>query len=289
MAFLFQPPQVFSAIDMFTFWIENLRRQKPHLIIKKFSSHKIELWYEAKQELEYLKIKNLQLDAEVQKLEIEDKNIEYFTSTTKEIFKLKKEIADNKNKIKSLEKQPVNSKEMIMDYKTFKEIITCFNKKAADSIINGKLVYLGNNLGYSQIRKIIPVKRSNKMIDWKASYEYKKELLSKGIKIRENGSKEGEPWLLYRNNTWYLRWAWVKHYTSTHYMTCKVKNNRVYAFYPTNTNSATGTGKEKVPGNKTKLALANQADPLLHTRYFTINRKDAKREIKKEEKLEEAA
>jgi hypothetical protein len=173
-----------------------------------------------------------------------------------------------------------------MDYNLFKKIITCFNKKASDAIIRGGLLYLGNNLGYSQIRKIIPIKRSDK-INWQASYEYKNELIAKGVKVREKGSKEGENWLIYQNDPWYLRWSWIKHYSSgVNHLTCRVKNNRVYAFYTTS--NRTRVKGVKGSGNKGKLVTANEEDPLLHTRYFTMNMKDYRKE-KRSEKLDQAA
>ena len=288
MAVSFQPPKVLSAEAMFGFWVDNLRKQRPYLIIRKPGNSRWEVWYNVKEELEYLKLRNLEMDAKIQELEVLDKNIKRFTPLTKEIFEFKKEIVNNKNKIRSLENKLENTKIMLMDYKTFKSIITCFNKKAADAIIQGKLLYLGNNLGYSQIRKIVPVIRKG-TIDWKASNEYKKELVAAGKKVRKTGDKEGEMWLIYKNDPWYLRWAWIKHYTSTLHLnlTCRVKNNRVYAFYATN--STSNVGKIKVPGNKTKLAQAQAQDPLLHTRYFTMNMMDYVKQKKTEEKLEEAA
>lgn len=266
MAVYFQKPRVFSTEEMFIFWAQNLRKEKPHLIIKNLNnntghrSKPIELWYEVKEELAHLQQKNLELDADVQRLEIIDTNTtDHFTPVTKLIFKLKETIEKNKVRIRELEKLPGNTKQMILDYTTFKKIIVAFNKKAADVIIAGKTLNLGNKLGFSQIRKIIPPVRSQR-IDWAESMQLKRELIEQGVKVKSELHPNGSNWLVFKNQNYYLRWSWVKRSNRD----CTVKNNRVYAFYPTNS-------AKDVPGNKTKLALANQKDSLLHTRYPTVD------------------
>jgi hypothetical protein len=273
MSVYFQKPQIFGPEQMFLFWAENLCKEKPHLIIKnqRTSSKPTELWYEVKHELEYLNKRNLVLDARIQELEVIDKDIKRFTPATEEIFEMKKEIMNNKYKIKELEKLPGDKKEMIMDSTLFKKILTLYNKKASDAIIAGKTLNLHNKLGYSQIRKIIPPTRSER-IDWKESYEFKKELEAKGELTKSKETPTGSNWLVYKIQSYYLRWAWVKRSNRE----CTVKNNRVYAFYPT-ASSSTAEGKEKVPGNKAKLAAAQKADSLLHTRYTVIELKNWKK------------
>jgi hypothetical protein len=261
MAVYFQKPQIFSAEDMFNFWMDNLCKEKPHLIIKyrQTSSKPTEIWYEVKEEIEYLNRRNLDLDAKIQSLEVQDRNVNYFTAITEQIFEMKKEIMNNKYKLKELSKVPIDSKEMIMDYSLFKKIIVSFNKKASEEIIAGKTLNLGNKLGFSQIRKIIPPVRSQR-IDWAESMQLKKELLAQGVPVKSELHPEGSNWLVFKNQNYYLRWSWVKRSNRD----CTVKNNRVYAFYPT------ASGKGDLPGNRTKLAQANQNDSLLHTRYPVI-------------------
>lgn len=261
MAVYFQKPQVLSTEDMFNFWMDNLRKERPHLIIKyqNTTSRPTEIWYEVKQEIEYLNSRNMMLDAEIQRLEVQDRNVNYFTSITQQIFEMKKEIMNNKYKLKELGKLPVDSKEKIMDFATFKKIIVAFNKKASDEIIAGKTLNLGNKLGFSQIRKIVPSVRSQR-IDWAESMKFKKELETQGVAVKSKTNPQGSNWLVYKHQTYYLRWSWVKRSNRD----CTVKNNRVYAFYPTNSSKDS-------PGNKTKLAQANQQDSLLHTRYPTID------------------
>lgn len=263
MAVYFQKPQILSAEDMFNFWMDNLCKEKPHLIIKyrQTSSKPTEIWYEVSQELEYLQNKNLELDAKIQEWEVQDTTTtDAFTPLTIKIFEARSEIAKNKHKIEELKKLPRNHREKLMDYALFKKVIVCFNKKASDEIIAGKTLNLGNRLGLSQIRKIIPTVRSQS-IDWAESNKMKKELIAQGVPIKSPENPNGSNWLVYRNQSYYLRWSWVKRLNSD----CTVKNNRVYAFYPT------ASGKGETLGNRTKLAQANQQDSLLHTRYPVVD------------------
>lgn len=267
-------PKILSFKDMFMFWTDNLKREKPHLIITNIRASGpvngkdklTEVWYNIKEELNYLENRNLTLDASIQELEITDRDIRRFTPATQEIFEMKKELMTNKMRIKELSKLPKEHKEKIIDYEQFKEIINLFNKKASDAIIQGSNLNLSNRLGYVQIRKIKNSVRVTNKIDWKESLEYKKELIATGKIPKDKLHPEGSNWLVYKNQTYYLRWAWVKRYNRA----CTVKNNRVYAFYPTSSSSGAGN-REKVPGNKTKLALAQEADPLLHNKYTVVN------------------
>lgn len=272
MAVRYSKPKVHCAEKMFIFWAENLKKDKPHLIIKNLNnnaghrSKPIELWYEVKEELAYLQTRNLYLDEQIMKLEIIDREVKRFTSLTEEIFEMKTEIVNNKNKIKQLSKLDPKSKQLILSYPTFRLIIEKFNLKASEEIITGKTINLGNRLGYVQIRKIEPEIRSKNDIDWAESNKYKKELLDNNQVIKDKNNPDGKNWLIYRNTSYYLRWAWVKKYT------CTVKNNRVYAFYPTESGSST-KGKDKILGNKSKLANAQFENNLLHTKYTVVKLK----------------
>jgi len=263
-------PKIHCVEKMFMFWAENLKKEKPHLIIKnQFTTSKpTELWYEVKEELDYLNNRNLYLDEQIMKLEIIDREVKRFTSLTEEIFEYKTEIVNNKNKIKILQKLDPKSKQLILNYTVFRAIIEKFNLKASDEIIAGKTINLGNRLGYSQIRKIEPEIRSKNDIDWAESNKYKKELQDKGVVTKSKEHPEGKNWLVYRNSSYYLRWAWVKRYNRA----CTVKNNRVYAFYPTESGTSM-KGKDKVLGNKSKLAKAQTDNNLLHTKYTVVKLK----------------
>jgi len=270
MAVRIEKPKIYSAKDMFLFWAKNLQKEKPHLILKYEkglinSNKNAELWYVVKEELNYLRQRNLNLDVIIQDLEKVDKQIEHFTANTFQIFDLRKEIYNNNLKIKELEKLPGDSRYIILDFVKFKKVISTYNKLASEKIIQGGNLNLSNKLGYVQIRKIIPATPEKKQtIDWKESYEYKKELIEKGFTPKDKDNPKGRNWLVYKMMPWYLRWTWVKTY---HRAT--VKNNRVYAFYPTH--GDTTTDANPVPGNKSKLSQAVRADPFLHEKYSVVD------------------
>lgn len=145
-------------------------------------------------------------------------------------------------------------------YWMYKEVLTRVNKKASNEIIFGSVFNLGANLGYVLIRKI----RRNfdkPKPDWGASNKIKKELIAKGITPKDQNNPNGEEWIKFYSDPWYLRWAWTKY-------TCKVKNQSVYAFAPTSNRSKTA-GDNSLPklGNKGKLVLANRLNPALHVLY----------------------
>ncbi len=199
-----EKPRIYSTKDMFLFWAKNMQKEKPHLILKHEkgliqSNRNAELWYIVKEELDYLSVRNLQIDAEIQKLEKTDKQIDYFTNSTFKIFELKKEIFDNTAKIKELQKLPGDTKKLILDYEKFKSVVSSYNKLASESIIQGANLNLMNRLGYIQIRRIIPstLKKKN-IIDWKESYLYKKELIEKGEIPKDKEHPQGKNWLIYK-------------------------------------------------------------------------------------------
>lgn len=270
MAVKIEQPKIYSAKDMFLFWAKNLQKEKPHLILKFekaliASNKNAELWYVVKEELNYLRNKNLSIDIQIQALEKVDKQIEHFTANTFQIYDLRKEIFNNNTKIKELEKLPGDTKHLILDFNKFKKVITTYNKLASEKIIQGGNLNLSNKLGYIQIRKIIPpTLKQKQVIDWKESYDYKKEIIAKGFTPKDKHNPKGKNWLVYKMQPWYLRWAWVKAYQRA-----TVKNNRVYAFYPTH--GDTTTDAKPVPGNKSRLSQAVKADPFLHEKYSVVD------------------
>lgn len=164
-------------------------------------------------------------------------------------------------------------------YWMFREILLRHNKKAADAIIFGDVFNLGNHVGRILIKKI---KRNydKPVVDWGASRKEKKKLIEEGKLLYEewyelNGQKVdkqtrgavkknngGEKWMIYFNDPYYFRWAWSKK------RVCRVKNQTVYKFLPTNNRSkAAGDFSLEKLGNKGKLTLANKLNPLLHLRY----------------------
>lgn len=146
-------------------------------------------------------------------------------------------------------------------YWMFKEVISRFNKKASDAIIFGSLLNLGNRLGYILIKKI---RRSYKKLepDWGASNKIKAQLIAEGKTPKDKDHPDGEEWIKFYTDPWYLRWGWMKRYV------CRVKNQSVYKFAPTSNRSKTaGDNSLEKLGNKGKLVLANRLNPTLHLVY----------------------
>ena len=153
-------------------------------------------------------------------------------------------------------------------YWMFKEVIARYNKKASDAVIFGGVLNLGAKLGDVIIKKI----RRNYIkpeVNWGASRVEKQKLIDQGIVPKDETHPEGEEWMIFYSDPWYLRWAWSKK------RVCKVKNQTVYKFIPTSNKSRkAGDNSLDKLGNKGKLALANQMNPNLHVIYEHINRFD---------------
>ncbi len=146
-------------------------------------------------------------------------------------------------------------------YWLFKEVIARIAKKASDAVIMGGVFNLGNNLGYIKIKKI---KRNWKKLvpDWGTSIRTKNQLIAEGKRPKSKDFPEGELWMVYFSDPWYLRWGWVKKGV------CRTKNQSVYEFKPT-TNRSKKAGEQNLDklGNTGKLALANKLNPVLHQSY----------------------
>lgn len=146
-------------------------------------------------------------------------------------------------------------------YWMFKEVLSRFNKKSSDAVIFGSLLHLGPKLGYLMIKKI---KRNYKkpIPDWGESKRIKDEMIKNGIVPKDEDHPDGEEWIQFFTDPWYLRWAWFKKNA------CKIKNQSVYRFSPTANRSKTGGDNSLSKlGNRGKLTLANKVNPNLHTVY----------------------
>jgi len=152
-------------------------------------------------------------------------------------------------------------------YWLFKEVIARCNKKAADAVIFGQIFNFGNRIGHLLIKKI-PRNYERPVVDWGESRRVRSELIEVGKTPRDKVNTEGENWLVYYSDPWYLRWGWVKK------RICRVKNQTVYKFVPTgNRSKKAGVNTLDVLGNRGKLALMNRLDPGLHLSYSTYSRK----------------
>ncbi len=155
-------------------------------------------------------------------------------------------------------------------YWMFKEVIARHNRRASDAIIFGSVFNLGSRLGQVFIKKIR--RNYTKAVpDWGASQQRKAELIRQGITPKDQTHPQGEEWIIFYTDPWYLRWAWSKK------RICKVKNQTVYKFVPTSNRSKTaGDNSLGKLGNKGKLVLANRINPNLHTLYeFRTSKFDA--------------
>jgi hypothetical protein len=262
-------PRVLGIRDIFLFWLKNLEKEKPYLLVKRRNSKSLdpiectEIWYTIKHELNYLRKKVLEIDEQILELELIDQEKTKFTSLTIKTFELKKEVYNLRDKIKQLSKLPPEDKKLLMTYNLFNEITSRFNKKAVKAVIEGEVLNLGNKLGTLQIRKI---QRYNPSVNWGESLSRKQELIDQGIVPRDKEHPEGENWLIYRNTDYYLRWSWAKRFRESGIP--MLRNGKCYAFYPTHNSS-----NKKILGAKGLLAEANMKNSFLHLRYATVNKK----------------
>lgn len=171
-----------------------------------------------------------------------------------------------------------STKEMYAHYKSrfpknkepywmYKEVVSRFNRKAADAVIFGEVLNFGSKIGHLLIKKI---RRNYKkpVVDWGESKRAKAKILENGG-IPRGPEVEGEDWLVYYSDPWYLRFAWVKK------RICNVKNQTVYKFMPTSNRSKTaGDNSLGKLGNKGKLVLANRLNPVLHQLYSVHIKKE---------------
>ena len=132
----------------------------------------------------------------------------------------------------------------------YKNICQDFNIKIMDHIIYDAGTFdMGNYLSTLNIRRI---KRNfkNPHVDWKASNDYKEELLAEGKKLYDHETGEGTKWLIYHDEEWYCRFYWKKQHA-------RFKNKSVYKFVAT---------RGKV-GNKTKLIDHLNENSLNYIKY----------------------
>ncbi|UCD07716.1 MAG: hypothetical protein JSW41_01965 [Candidatus Aenigmatarchaeota archaeon] len=262
-------PKVLGTREIFLFWLKNLEREKPYLLVKRRPSKSLqdhrttEVWYTIKHELNFLNQRLLDIDEEIIRLEKKDTERYEFTSYTVKIFELKKEIYDIRKKIDQLTLLPPDEKKLLMTYKLFHEITCKFNKKAVEAIVDGDTVNLGNRLGELRIKKI---NRFAPSVDWPASKARRKELISQDKRPRSKEYPGGENWFIYRNSEFYLRFSWTKRFRSSGVP--MLRNGKVYAFYPTSNSS--GDEQTRVLGAKGILTEANNQNKNLHLRYETV-------------------
>lgn len=119
-------------------------------------------------------------------------------------------------------------------YSLYKHIISRFNKRVSEEILEGQVFNMGQRLGTIRIKKI-PRTFNKPTIDWGETNRLKKQ----GIKQ-----------LVYYTDDYYYRWNWDKH-------RCLVKNKSVYTFAPT-------AGQK---GNRKKLVQKLKTDEFAYLNY----------------------
>lgn len=265
-------PDVFGLVDMFKWWWHSAKKEKPYLKIENYfmirkkilipKEKDVNIVSINKDELEYLRIKVLEIDQEIMELEKSDLKKFYFTETTHKISALRKEMWEVMQRIHTLEKANPEGKKVLMSYKTFVKVVETFNQKAIKALVDeGASLKLGNNLGYIYIYN---KKKSDKFstinIDWKASNSFKQELIDRGDTPKDKQNPDGKNWLQFYEEDDYVRLAWAKKYG-----VCKVPNNSIYAFYPT----------KSVKGISKYLVHSMQGDPYLKEKYINMDNKKA--------------
>lgn len=249
---------------MFDFWCKNKMRKKRHLRVKYRTSHAktTQLVSRNSDELAWLKDYIVVLAEQIEKLQQIDNAKDYFTSDTQKIYDYKQEIYDSKKRIEHLENVNPSSEQVIMDEKTFRKVITTFNIKMRDKLIQGDVVNLKNRMGFFYVQFI---KRYNpkwqgrmkdkalRYINWGASVKNRQRMLNNGEKIRTKQNLDGKEWMVFYDDPYYIRYAWAKNKGA-----CRVKNHKFYMFIPSR-------GKK---GASRLLSEANMKDPMLYKNYM---------------------
>lgn len=257
MSFRIEEPKILTAEDMFDWWCKQKIRKRRHLRVLYRTNKAVDtiLVSSNGDELKWLKLHVEVLKKRIEKLGAQEKDKVYFTKDLEEYYRLKRELSDAYVRIDNLEKLDPKTRRVIMGYKQFRKIICEFNKRAGEAIKRGKIINPKNQLGYLYVQKLNRGKtmksRSRNMINWPASHAFKKELIEKGIQIRDKEHPDGKNWLVYFTDDWYLRFHWTKKKGA-----CHVKNGKFYNF-------------KAASILKRSLAKDNKENPFLHREYVT--------------------
>jgi hypothetical protein len=125
------------------------------------------------------------------------------------------------------------------NYLLYKEVVSRFNKKISDAILEGYTFNPKFHLGKIRIKKVKRSFKKNPPIDWAES----RKLQAEGV----------EKYLVYYTDPYWYRWYWEK-------KRCTVKNKTVYCFIPTVSNS-------RKDGNRNKLVHILRTKPLMALKY----------------------
>jgi hypothetical protein len=131
----------------------------------------------------------------------------------------------------------------------FRSICSEYNQEIIESVLDGSIIDLGNNLSNISIARI---KRnpSKPVIDWGESNKYREELLEEGYELYNTKTGKGKKWYIYYTDEEYCRFYWNKG-------KCRVPNKSVYKFVPT----------RGLKGNKEKLVELLKTDDLAYLKF----------------------
>ena len=133
--------------------------------------------------------------------------------------------------------------------KLFRDICTEFNVKVIESMLEGEVFNLGNNLSSISIVRKERDPRNTK-VDWGESNKYKQELINSNEQLYDSETNEGTKWHIYYTDGFYCKYYWRKG-------KCRIPNKSVYRFDAT----------RGVKGNKEKLITLLKTDDLAYLKF----------------------
>ena len=145
-------------------------------------------------------------------------------------------------------KEYVSENEHI-DKKIFRDICEEFNISIINTILEGSVFNMGNNLSsLSIVRKERDPR--NPKIDWGESNKYKQELIEQGEELYNAETGKGTKWHIYYTDSYYCKFYWRKG-------KCRIPNKSVYRFDAT----------RGIKGNKEKLINLLKTDDLAYLKF----------------------
>lgn len=155
-----------------------------------------------------------------------------------------------------------------LDKDKYRVICDKLFKAISNEILEGGTYHIGKGLGSIMIKRFKKKFKINEMgnicngvVNWKESNELKEKLLAEGKELWNNITKTGHKWIIYYDDEWNYRWAWIKNKNQ-----CTIKNNTVYSFTPTTDN--TYKGADTKLGNKGKLKKLLRENPNQYLKYI---------------------
>lgn len=182
-----------------------------------------------------------------------------------------------------------NDLEGILTKSEYRTVTDKLFREVSEEILNGGVFHIGKDLGYICIKRFEKKFKfnengniSNGMVNWVESKKLKQEIIDAGDELYNDVTKKGRKWLIYFDDKYNYRWAWIKNYS-----TCTIKNNKIYSFQPTNDNTMR-KGQICKLGNKGKLKSLLKNNPY-HYLKFIEDKTDytERRRLKAEKKLQE--